>query len=193
VVGYGWNELRNASLSAKLFYGSCALLAITIWGMSWWIAPRVSAGAPSPAPSPNPPQLLSRMDRFIFACDVPPPDAETAAQLPQKKEQFKQTWDVLGDAIGMSVDVTDIRGGVRMIFDATTPEARRRLITSYVSKLTIEVRRVGEIEIVTASVDLPEIVRFLSFMAPVQPQDTANSQSKIEKLIGAPEGGCHLL
>src|SRR5690242_4455128 len=57
VVGYGWNELRNASLTANLFYGFCALLAISIWGMSWWIAPPVTARSPSPAPSPNPLQL----------------------------------------------------------------------------------------------------------------------------------------
>ena len=97
------------------------------------------------------------MDRFIFACDVPPPDPELAATFQQQLEIYKQNLEVSGDATSMSITLTNIRGGVRIVAEATTPEARRRMLDSPSSRLTIEIRRVFQQLIVTVFVDLPEI------------------------------------
>jgi hypothetical protein len=109
-------------------------------------------------------------------------------------EFFKQNSEVWGDAIGMSFTFTAIRGGIRMAVEANTPEARRRLFSSSVSKLTVEIRRVGQQEIVTMLIDLPEILRFWSFMTP-EPSaaELIEVQRKIEKLVGAAEGKCRLM
>jgi len=75
-----------------------------------------------------------------------------------------------------------------------TPRVSLYAVWYYTSKLTIEIRRVFQQEIVTMFVDLPEILRFLSFMAP-EPSaaELIEVQRKIEKMVGAAEGKCQLM
>ncbi len=190
-----WIAFLHAPRRLKVFLICCGVLATSIWGMSWRITPNVAAlrTTESEAASPSSPQLLSRMDRYIFACDVPPPDAEMVSNFPQEMSRFKNNIQVWGDAIGITYDVTAIRGGVRIVAEATTAEAKRRTLGAPVTRATIDVRRAGPKEIVTAFVDLPEILRFLSFMSPISPSDTIIIRRRIEMLVGASEGGCRLL
>lgn len=191
LVAYGWNALRNMSPALTLFYSGCAFVAVGIWVMAWWNAPPTMPIA-SPSPLPGPSKLLSRMDRFIFACDVPPPSEEQATKLPQEMNRFKNNIELWGDAIGVTYDVVEIRGGIKIVAEATAPEAKRRLLGTPANKVTIEIRRIGQQELVTVFVDLPDILRFLSFMAPTSAREYDEAQRSIERLIGAPAGGCQL-
>jgi hypothetical protein len=94
----------------------------------------------------------------------------------------------------MSFTLSEIRGGIKIVAEANTAEARRRLLGSFVSKLTVEIRRVGQQEIVTVFIDLPELLRFWSFMSPdPSAPEMTEIQGKMEKLIGATAGKCHLI
>lgn len=206
----GWSLISFAALGGVALgfhhfgrgFAFLFVVAGVLWFDHWYYSNVLDLHATSepqpgqapPSSSPALPKLLSRMDRYIFASDVPPPDAEMAAKFPQQKEFSKQNLEVFGDAIGMSVAVTDIHGGIKIVIEANTPEARRLLLGSYTSKLTIEIRRVFQQEIVTMFVDLPEILRFLSFMAP-EPSaaELIEVQRKIKKMIGAAEGKCQLM
>jgi hypothetical protein len=199
----GTSVVGGAALAVNHFGRKAAVTLVIVGVLSfYWYYSNILNGTPTisvvppTAPTPAGEQLLSRMDKLIFACDVPLPDAEAAAKFPQTKETFKQNMDIFGDAVGMSSSVTDIRGGIRIELEANTEEARRRLLTSGTgaSKLTIEVRRLGPKEMVNVSVTLPEVLRFFSFMAPdPSAREIVEIQSKMEKFIGATPGACHLL
>ena len=138
-------------------------------------------------------QRLSRLDHFIFTCDVPPPDSEKAAKFPQVKEELRQRFNVWGDVVGMSITVTDIRGGFRIDAEANTEEAKRRMFTAGsagASKVSISIRRIDQQIIVDVASELPKI--FGLMLADPSSQDTLAIQSKIEDLVGV-QGKCRLL
>jgi hypothetical protein len=183
----GSDKLKNHLLLIVFLFSSAALV-VSIWRL---VPPPPSR---SSAPiSTSQPQLLSRMDRFIFACAVPPPDPESAATFQQQLEIYKQNLEVLGDAISMSITLTNIRGGVRIVVEANSPEAKRRMLESPSSRLTIEIRRVFQQLIATVFLDLPEILRFFSYAAP-EPSaaDTQMVKKFVERLVGA-EDKCQLI
>jgi hypothetical protein len=138
-------------------------------------------------------QLLSRLDHFIFACDVPPPDTEAAAKFPQAKEEMRQRFMVWGDVVGMSITVTDIRGGFRIDAEANTEEAKRRMFVAGAagaSKVSISLRRIDQQIIADVAAELPQIYGLIP--PERSSQDTLAIQRKIENLVGV-EGKCHLL
>jgi hypothetical protein len=139
-------------------------------------------------------QLVSRMDNLIFSCDVPLPDQETAAKFPEQMANFKTNLEVWGDATGITYTFSPIRGGIRLVAEATTIEAKRRLYSAFVSKLTIEIRRIGPQETVNLSIDIPEILRFWSFMTPDPAEnDMIEVRRKIETMLGIAAGKCKLV
>jgi hypothetical protein len=144
-----------------------------------------------------PGQMLSRSDRFIFSCDVPLPDKETAEKFSQMKNELTQSYQIWGDITGISFTVSDIRGGLKIDVEATTEEAKRRLFTAGsggLTKLAIEIRRLGQKEFVTVKADMPESLRIFSLMIPQpQAQETITLQKKIENMLGVPDGKCQLL
>ena len=194
-----WTEVREprpAGLRRRyLAWAAIAFGALVLTVCGWLFWP-TSFHHEQSQPVPKS-QLLSRMDRYIFACDVPPPDEKMAAKFPQAKEEMKRNFEILGDATGMSLTVTDIRGGLRLDAEANTEEAKRRLFTAGtggLSKLAIEVRRYGQQEIVTVAADMPDYFRLFSLMTPEpSSQDTVSIQRKIEHFVGVAEGKCKLL
>jgi hypothetical protein len=83
----GTDKLKN-HLMLLLFLFSSAAFVVVIWRV---VPSPPATAALASLPSP---QLLSRMDRFIFACDVPPPEAAKAATFPQEREYYKQNLEV---------------------------------------------------------------------------------------------------
>jgi prepilin signal peptidase PulO-like enzyme (type II secretory pathway) len=176
-----------------------SLLFVGIGGFLYWHfqpkAPDVPVvQKPNEAPKVSPsPQILSRLDHFIFACDVPPPDSETAVKFPQAKEEMKQRFAVWGDVVGMAITVTDIRGGFRIDAEASTEEAKRRLFVAgaaSATKASISVRRIDQQIIV----DVTSILAPIFGMMTPDPssQDTLAIQGKVENWVRA-AGKCHLL
>jgi hypothetical protein len=87
-------------------------------------------------PIGQPSSKISRADKFIFACDIPP----TPHQLEELQKQLK----VLGEVIGFAVTVTDIEDGFKSAIEAETTEAKNRLISAgiipSVTKVMVEIR-----------------------------------------------------
>jgi hypothetical protein len=181
------SERLGIHLWTMLFYFMCTALVVGVWRFvpAQPTTPKI-AGVPIS-------QLISRMDNIIFACDVPPPDTETAAKFPAEIDKFKKNLDIFGDVAGLTYTVSPIRGGIRIVAEATTPEAKRRLLSA-VSKLTVDIRRLGEKEIVNLSMDLPEILRFWSFLTPEpSASEVAEVRRKIEIMLGVADGKCSLI
>jgi hypothetical protein len=183
-------------------FAAVFLVAGVLWFDYWYYSrvlnstdtPQVNLPAKQPA-QPQVPrtQILSRLDKFIFACDVPPPDSEIAARFPQAKEEMRQRYLVWGDIVGMAITVTDIRGGYRIDAQATTEEAKRRLFvagSAGATKLSISMRRIEKQIIVDVTADLPPIYGLMN--PEPSGEDTMAIQKKIENLVGA-DGKCHLL
>jgi hypothetical protein len=129
-----WTEVREprpAGLRRRYLAWAAIAFGALVLAVCGWLFWPASFHREQPSSQPVPTsQLWSRMDRYIFACDVPPPDKKTAAKFPQAKEEMKQNFQILGDVTGMSLTVTDIRGGLRIDAEANTEEAKRRLLTS---------------------------------------------------------------
>jgi hypothetical protein len=182
------------------------LIAGVLWFDCWYysnvlhsdtqISPRpifeaTSSSTLKAATSPG--QLLSRLDHFIFVCDVPPPAAEAAAKFPQAKEEMRQRYLVWGDVVGMSFTVTDIRGGYRIDAEAATEEAKRRMFvagSAGATKFSIALRRIDQQIIVDVTSELPQLYGLIKLDP--SSQDTRSIQQTVEKLAGA-EGKCHLV
>jgi hypothetical protein len=141
--------------------------------------------------------LASRLDHFILECDIPPPAGKTVEQTIAELNEYKKNMDVLGDALGLSITLEAIRGGIRMEIEAVTDEAKRRTMpfsSLGVTKLTLEVRRVAKVESVSAFVKIPPQLEFFSLFPPnpLAP-DTIAARQKIEQILGVRHGTCHVI
>ena len=95
--------------------------------------------------------------------------------------------------------LSDIRGGFQIAAEATTDEAVSRLGllgVLGVRKFSLQIRRVGEKEIVSLVVELPTASPFNLFQfLPIDPnsQDSITTKKQIENMLGVPDGTCHMI
>ena len=100
--------------------------------------------------------------------------------------------------IGFEISMSDIEGGFRVTIKAETTEAKNRLIAlgafPAVTTAILDFRRIGVQVIVTAYADLPKGLEFFA-MFPPDPSNPQiiEAQKNIAKLLGAPDGVCHLI
>ena len=158
----GWLLLRVRAILGLILMA--AALSGGLW-YAWSITP-----AP-PKEIPGPPQpLLSSATKFIFACDVPSDPHATPEQFSERKESLRKGAEAWGDAIGFAIEMSDIRGGIRITIEAKTLDAKNKLISfgifAAVTKINFEMRRVDEQIIVTTYADLPSGFEFFSMFTP---------------------------
>ena len=111
---------------------------------------------------------------------------------------FKSNIQAWGDTIGVNVTLSTIRGGVKIEVLADTDEAKRRIFRSTgtaITKLIIEIRRVGEFETVTYSTDWSGPMKQLAeLLGPVTPGPELDAAQKhAEHLLGVPAGSCRVI
>lgn len=146
-----------------------------------------------------PSQLLSSYGKYIFDCAIPPPSNTAASDFQRQKEVAKQGIEAWGDAIGFTMTLSDIRGGIRIEAEATTDEAKNRmgiLGAIGVKKFALEIRRVGQHEIVSILIDIPATSVFSFFrLMPVDPNsaDMVSTRKQIERIMGVSDGTCHMI
>jgi len=191
-----------------------ALLAMVL-GTGYVMISRVTALPPEiPLPLPRPPeapqppvsvplgtpQLISRGDKFLFACDIPAPAEKTASQFPQKLQEYKNSMEIFGDAVGVTYTFFYIRGGIRMEMEVATDEMKRRVLMAVgipgVTKLTLEIRRATPQQvIVSVYANLPEVLRqFCSLVTPDPSSPaTIDGRKQIERILGVADGTCHII
>lgn len=161
--------------------------------------PPIEAPAEHPQPSIMPPgmAILSRFGTYIFDCAIPPP--KSASDYPQQKEIARQSIEAWGDAVGFTMTLTDIRGGIRIAAEATTDDAVNKLGVvgiMGVRKFSLEIRRVGKDEIVNLALELPPTSPFSFFkLLPPDPnaEDSIKGRQQIERILGVSEGTCRMI
>ena len=130
--------------------------------------------------------LTSRLDHFILSCNIPPPN-KTANDLFWELNDYKRNLDILGDAMGLRFSMTEIRGGIRIEAEAITKEAKERiypLSSVGVTKMTIEVRRINKIELVSVFVAMPLQLAFYGWIPPnPAAPDTIVVVQRIEQIL----------
>lgn len=132
---------------------------------------------------------------MILRC-ANPASAKTINQTLADLSDYKQKLDIMGDALGISYSIVTIRGGVRLVAEAVTDEAKRRMpLSAYgVTKATFEIRRIDQDEIVNVYVNLPSQLSFWALIPPnPQAPDAIQLVLTIEKLLGVPSGGCRII
>jgi len=191
-VSRGWFELRGvAGMTVMVFAVACGL---------WYAAsitprePTYTRNDPTTAPT-----LISRSNKYIFACNVPRDQSVTDAERAEKRKQFDKDVRAWGQTIGFSIVLSDIEGGYRLIIKADTLEAQVRVLAAggfpTITTVTyMDFRRVGQQIVVSVYSDLPKGLELLSFL-PVNPTNPkiAETANIISKLLGVPEGTCHAI
>jgi hypothetical protein len=210
IIWFAWGRTSQATWTAdgKVSGGKtrialgivllCLLLGSGYVGSHW---PTAFLRAQTPSDSNAPPEssgpIMSRLDHFIMRCDRPLPPGKTVEQSLADLNEFKQKLDVMGDALGLSFSMVTIRGGVRLDIEAVTDEAKQRLgpLSSLgVTKLTMEVRRIGQVEIVSVFVKMPPQMAFYGWIPPnPKAPDTIGMVHRIEDFLDARHGICHII
>jgi hypothetical protein len=147
--------------------------------------------APS-APAQTSVPLRSILGDLIYVCDVPVPSPTSFDTMlfQQKLDYFAQTLKIYGDAVGAKFTVQTIEGGVRINMDAA-PGGPRAAIGSPFTKGAVEVRRVGNVEMVNVKIEMPEVFKILPVEA-TDPQ-VVGLTNGIHRLLSFRDGTCHLV
>jgi hypothetical protein len=155
----------------------------------------------APAKSPPPPEVYSgpiqsTLGKILFSCAVPPPDDAVAAQFPRQLQDYKIALEAWGEALSLDTSISGIKGGVRITVEAKSDEGKLRIWRSTgttIRKASIDVRRVGQIELVSYVVEFPDYFKPM-LSAPLQIDwDIITLTRAIERMISAPWGVCHVI
>lgn len=153
------------------------------------LPPTSAAKSAPPAPTQSG-QLRSIMGDLIYSCDVPrPPTTSLDTMLFQQKlDYYAQTLKVLGNSIGASFSVKTIDGGVQIDVDAATG---LRALKNPFHKAVMEVRRVGDVEMVNIKIEMPDLLKLI-------PVTSSNSgligvTNFVHKMLSLKDGTCHLV
>jgi hypothetical protein len=192
----------TAVLWVDYWYYSSYSLNGGVW--HWRVAMGLPPSTPEPPPVPpaSPPALppslptISRLDRFIFACDIPA--QHTAEEQNEKNARVRSNIQIWADTVGIPVEFFYIPSGLQVVSEAKTPTTKARFISmgilSGVTKLTIEMRRNGDKLLVAAYGDVPKNTAFILGLAPDREAPLIISGQKlIAQFLEGPEDACYLL
>jgi hypothetical protein len=140
--------------------------------------------------------LQSSEEKAVLRCDVPPPSDPT--QFPRQYQESKEGLGAYGDALGLDISLSTIRGGVRIVYAASSDEGKLRLwraTGTTITKFTLEVRRVGQYELLTFVPERNDVAPEVARRIPIQgPNELLHKfEQTMESLISAPSGACHLI
>jgi hypothetical protein len=213
LLGFHHFEIERKKMGPIIFMGVGVLLFAS--GLIWWtFLPTVPAsnstkdspaetakeanGAPhltAPKPTLSLPQSrpLSTMGKKLYRCPVAVPAMTDNEAREKQIAEMRKRFQILGDAIGVSVPVTETSDGIKIEFEAKTPEGQIRL--GLIHKVTIEFKRVGNEFFVTVSTPFPEPLGLLFDLmpAPTDKDQNANWSDLVEQLLGVEKGACQLL
>jgi hypothetical protein len=155
-------------------------------------APPSAGGVTLPPTLP----LQSRLERFIFACDVSPPQNDQEAEA--QKLRLEKNIKVWADSLGVDISFADLDNGIRATAEAKTPEAKVRFLTmgimAGVTKLIAEMRRNGAQQIVVVRAEIPKKFLFIYGLTP-DANDPHIIQGKqlLEQFLEVQEDACRLI
>lgn len=162
--------------------------------------PKASPSAVPTANSENfPPNgvMISTEGKGVLRCDVPPTSAPTVEEFARQFEIFKNQNAGLGDTLGIDINVSAIRDGFRVDYEAKTEEGKDLLwreTGAPVSKFAFEFRRVGQSILVTFTVDRPWMPQWLMRLRPFGTKEQfVRFERGVEKMFGFPVNSCHVI
>jgi hypothetical protein len=173
------------------------------FGVGYWefyVGPDNSVPSPSKPPDGGialPPSLpiQSRMERFIFVCDVSPPTNEQEEA--EQKARLQKNIRVWADSLGVDVSFADIAGGVQVNAEAKTPEAVARFLSMGiiygVTTIIAEARRNGKQQIVVVRAQIPKNTMMIYGLIPDpnNPQ-LADGKKLLAQFLEVPDSACRM-
>jgi hypothetical protein len=138
--------------------------------------------------------MLSRSDRFIVTCDIPP-KAKTAFD---DRKSFTETVAKWGPVIGVEPMIIDIPSDLRIVLEAKTPQAKRYFleidIVKGVTKVTVDIRRIGQTIVIAAYSDLPRNQQKLSAIRPdTDAPRIIDAMKQLSLFLGIAPDSCYLI
>jgi hypothetical protein len=145
-------------------------------------------------PELDPNTLMSSEGKALFRCEIPPSDP---FQFPSQYQNYKNGLEALGDALGYDISISIIPSGIRIVYAASSDEGKLRMwraTGTTITKATLEVRRVGQTEVLSFIPDRPSAPPGMMIRIPLHgtKEDFERFERSMERLIGAPSGVCHL-
>jgi hypothetical protein len=180
---------RQAALNQLLMMFTVAL--ISCGAAAWYFRPAPVLPNPPDLPPldlPGPP--LSKWGKVMYLCPLP---QETDPRDPAAiKAEIRRNAELFGNAMGVSVVLTDIPFGVR--FDVTANGAEGKLRLGAVERFTLQMERANRGLFVTVLMELPGALSMLGFMQIEKDSEVEKTWTKfVEKAVNSPEGKCRLL
>ncbi|HUZ30848.1 MAG TPA: hypothetical protein VMV19_01890 [Xanthobacteraceae bacterium] len=208
-----WARFRPKSPFPKAYYfrvlAALYLAAFGLWFDAWYYTNMKTNGwywhaqliFPSNTESPDVDDIpldslpvLSRGDRFIVACAVPP---KVKTQF-DNRQAFIKTVSDWAPIVGIELGISDIQNGLRLILEAKTPEAKRYFlainIVKGVTKITVDFRRLGQKLIITAYSDLPKDQQKLTTIIPdPSSPPMVQATTQLSQFLGLSDEACSLI
>jgi hypothetical protein len=162
-----------------------------------WL-PSFGPSAPPPPGQTLPPGLpiQSRLERFIFTCDVPPPANEQEAT--EQKARLQKNIRVWADSLGVDISFVDISDGIQAIAEAKTLEAKARFLSMGImygiTKLIAETRRSGKQQIIVVRAEIPKKTPMILGLVP-DPSDPHLEEGRklLAQFLEVPESACRMI
>jgi hypothetical protein len=170
------------------------------WPLPWMWPIQIPPSPPAPGGSgvTMPPSLpiQSRLERFIFTCDVPPPASDQEAA--EQKARLQKNIRVWGDSLGVDTSFVDIGDGLQAIAEAKTLEAKARFasmgIMPGITKLIAEARSNGKQQIIVVRADIPKKSLMIYGLIP-NPNDPQLQEGRklLAQFLEVPESACRMI
>ncbi len=141
--------------------------------------------------------IQSRMDRFIFACNMQQP--KSMAEDADNRDQLRKNVQGWADTIGVAVSFSKITDGIQVTVEAKTDDAKAWFasmgLLPGVTKVFLQSRWLVGRQIIVAFAKVPKNYPLkLSAMVP-DPTDPriGYAEDQIAQIIGAGKGACSLI
>ena len=161
------------------------------------VNPSPAAPTTPAAPEYSPNRIMQSSEgKVLLTCAIPPPPTD-AFEFARQYQDYKSGVEALGDALDVKMTTSIINGGIRLTVEAISEEGKARMwrmTGTLTPKMAIEVRRVGQNEIVSFTADRPGVPQSMMLNMPLRgsKEDMEKFERSMEQIIGAPSGVCHV-
>jgi hypothetical protein len=151
---------------------------------------RSPAGPPSGGQPRSGLALQSRAGKILLTCVIPPSNEKT---FEERKKKFAEAVQIYGDAVGLSILLSDVPKGIKLEMTAKTSEGQMRM--GDITKITIQAQRISDENVLAVySTESPSFLGQVFAMLPldVNAEQTKEVVKLVERLFGAMSGKCQI-
>jgi cell division protein FtsW (lipid II flippase) len=161
-----------------------------------WTGESSKSGFTSAPTLPTSLPLQSRLERFLFTCDVPLPRNEQESA--KQKERLQKNIQIWADSLGVDIAFADLGNGMQIAAEAKTLEAKARFLSMGIlygiTKIIAEVRRNGGQQIIVVRAEIPKKTPMILGIVPdpSAPQ-IIEGKKLLAQFLEVPESACRLI